>query len=97
MGNARMGSPASWSSSVLSTELCGAAVRGGAGETCQLPPGHKGYHTTIAFTCDGCGERRRGHPENVEQYGPDGEEIFFTCFICVQADRRWRPRYGPDA
>lgn len=59
---------------------CGEPVRGGG--TCQLDPGHSGYHSTVVFGCDGCGATRRGYPH---AYAPDGEypQGLQFCFLCA--------------
>lgn len=58
---------------------CEHPVRGGG--TCQLDPGHRGYHSTVTFGCDGCGKTRRGQPHT---YAPDGEypRGLQFCFLC---------------
>ncbi len=67
---------------------CDAPVRGGG--TCQLAAGHRGYHSTVTFTCDACGEVRRGQPH---QWGRDGEyeHGLAYCFLCVLADQERYP------
>jgi hypothetical protein len=58
---------------------CGAQVRGGG--ICHLTHGHRGYHSTVTFTCDGCNKIRRGRPTT---YGRDGEypRGMKFCFLC---------------
>lgn len=62
-------------------ETCNAPVRGGG--VCKLDPGHKGYHSTSVFTCEGCGKKRRGAPA---AYTDDGEirHGLAFCFMCVR-------------
>lgn len=60
--------------------LCGAKVRGSS-ETCKLWRHHKGFHSTVVYSCDGCGERRRGAPYNVSNDG-EGYGMAF-CFLCA--------------
>ena len=62
---------------------CGQPVRGGG--ICLLSPGHRGYHSTVVYTCDACGKRRRGQPH---QHGRDGEyqDGLAFCFMCVGID-----------
>lgn len=72
------------------TETCAAPVRGGG--TCRLDAGHRGYHSTVVFGCDGCGKTYRGQPYG---YAPDGEypRGLQFCFLCCQP-----PKGGyPDA
>jgi hypothetical protein len=58
---------------------CDAPVRGGG--TCRLDPGHRGYHSTVTFGCDGCGRTLRGQPHRT---APDGEypSGLHFCFLC---------------
>jgi len=58
---------------------CDAEMRHGR---CRLDPGHTGAHSTVAFSCDGCGKRRRGRPTFV---GRDGEyeRGIQLCYLCA--------------
>jgi hypothetical protein len=72
---------------------CGTVARG-AQEPCPLPAGHQGYHADprATFTCDGCGQVRRGQPDQV---GPNDTpyEGIALCFLCT---RPMPPRYEDD-
>jgi hypothetical protein len=57
-------------------ELCARPMRGG---TCNLEAGHRGRHTTVAWSCDGCGKLRRGSPTVRD---PEGG---WFCFLCAPA------------
>jgi hypothetical protein len=71
-------------------EFCAAGVRGGG--ACSLDPEHKGYHSTVTYSCDGCGKRRRGYPHAT---APDGawweDSRLQFCFLCSapQVIGRW--------
>jgi hypothetical protein len=64
------------------TDACAHLVKGGG--LCELNAGHRGYHSTVTFACDGCGKRRRGRPH---RYARDGEyeRGLAFCFLCVLA------------
>lgn len=51
---------------------------------CDLTPGHRGRHSTVAFECDGCGRRRRGQPFVRH------EEAGWFCFLCVEVGHVYR-------
>jgi hypothetical protein len=73
---------------------CDQPVRGGG--TCRLDPGHRGYHSTVTFGCDGCDKTRRGQPHRTS---PDGEypNGLHFCFLCsgeTNADHRRMERLG---
>ena len=53
---------------------CGQKMQTG---TCNMQPGHKGRHTTVAWECDGCGKSQRSHPEYRHP------EAGWYCFLCV--------------
>ena len=65
-------------------DTCGADVRGGG--SCALAPDHKRSHSTIAFTCDGCGKIRRGQATATENVwvGKELDDVFRFCFLCVR-------------
>jgi RNase P subunit RPR2 len=49
-----------------------------------MDPGHRGHHSVTAYTCDGCGKRRR-YP-----WRQQDEEGITLCFLCtVRDDRRY--------
>jgi len=58
-------------------DACLHTVRGMPGYLCQLPPGHRGYHSCQVFYCDGCGKVRRGTP------AARGEDVAM-CFLCTR-------------
>jgi hypothetical protein len=66
---------------VVTNPTCDHPVRGGG--TCKLDPGHRGHHSTVVYTCDGCEQRRRGRPH---AYGRDGEyeRGMQFCFMCTR-------------
>lgn len=65
----------------MENPICGHSVRGG-GE-CKLDPGHRGYHSYAAYTCEGCGKRRRGMPHEIQPDGAPWENSFMRfCFLC---------------
>lgn len=74
---------------------CGQQVRGG-GE-CQLDAGHRGYHSTVVFGCDGCGKTRRGQPHRWSRDGEYERGLGF-CFLCVLEDEKradeWLAAHG---
>jgi hypothetical protein len=53
-------------------EKCDAPVKGGAGATCQLDPGHAGHHSMVTFGCDGCA--LRGFAQAAAQMGVGDEK-----------------------
>lgn len=74
--------------------VCNEPVRGGG--NCMLEPGHRGYHSTVTFACDGCNKRRRGRPYRTV-YEPDYETIALTfCFLCVVEDERRAIKMGAE-
>jgi len=60
---------------------CGETVRGGG--TCTLEQGHRGYHATITFACDGCGATRRGYAHATSDDGEFANGLAF-CFLCTR-------------
>lgn len=68
--------------------LCSEPVRGGG--TCALGAEHRRGHSTVAFVCEGCGERRRGRAHRVEEVRVAGEveDRMEFCFLCVPEEDR---------
>ena len=62
---------------------CGAPVRGFPNEKCSLPADHKGTHSCVTFSCDGCGKTRRGQPWATAHDGEYLHGLKF-CFLCVR-------------
>jgi hypothetical protein len=60
-------------------EQCGHVTRYGP---CNMEAGHRGRHTTQAWTCNGCGKRRRGRPT---AFDPEGDAY---CFMCAPTGGR---------
>ena len=54
------------------------------GGFCQLKDEHKGRHSRIVFTCDGCGRTIRGYPHKTQNIYAFGEidDVFEFCFLC---------------
>lgn len=61
--------------------ICGAPVRL-MRDTCKLSKGHRGMHSMRAFTCDTCGNVRRGSPVAADHEGN------VCCFFCVREARK---------
>lgn len=60
---------------------CDAPVRGGG--NCTLDSGHRGYHSTVTFGCDGCDGTFRGQPHRRAPDGAPWENSFLNfCFLC---------------
>lgn len=53
--------------------VCGLKMRTG---WCNMEPGHRGRHTTVAWSCDGCGKTRRSQPSSSH---PDAGTYCFMC------------------
>jgi len=64
----------------MATALCQSPVRGGG--VCTLAQGHRGYHSTVTYTCDGCGAIRRGQPHALAPDDATGETFMGFCFMC---------------
>lgn len=77
-------------------ERCGAPVRGNPEpyDTCNLPTGHKGYHSGVTFDCDGCGRTVRGTPYRSGSTSHVSDEVFSFCFPCVKDGEK--PRNQED-
>lgn len=79
---------------IFRDEICGHPVRGVPGTVCLLKPGHKGYHSCVVFTCDGCGRRLRGQPTaKVPETGWDDDGWLAFCFLCINEEQRARDEY----
>jgi len=59
--------------------VCNRAMRDGC---CNMDAGHRGRCTTVAWTCDGCGQTRRSA---VAAWARDGEyeRGLGYCFMCA--------------
>ena len=45
--------------------------------------GHKGSHSVVVFSCNGCSKTRRGQPHATAPDGPVWEEHTLQfCFLC---------------
>ena len=62
----------------MTTTKCTTQLRDGQ---CEMREGHRGRHSTVAFTCEACGKTRRGQPHATQNAGCD--EVFFFCFMCA--------------
>lgn len=69
---------------LLSYETCGLPTRqwGGSKAPCLLSPNHRGDHSIIVFTCDGCGKVRRGRPHY-------SDENVGLCFLCTRLTKEY--------
>lgn len=68
--------------------LCGALTRGGTGATCKLPAGHTKTHAAVTYTCDGCGQVRRGVAFASCRDAPDGApDAIKFCLLCARGIR----------
>jgi hypothetical protein len=68
------------------TTTCEHELRDGQ---CQMREGHRGRHSTVAFTCEACGKTRRGQPhavQNVRGSAGDIDDSFTFCFMCCVVD-----------
>lgn len=49
---------------------------------CLLAKGHKGRHSTVVFSCDGCGRTLRGQP--AQTHYDEGVQF---CYLCSRGVR----------
>jgi hypothetical protein len=65
----------------MTTNQCTKTLRDGQ---CEMREGHRGRHSTVAFTCEACGKTRRGTPHGTQVAMAWGEvdDVFFFCFMC---------------
>lgn len=68
---------------------CGVVARG-AEEPCPLPSDHRGYHADprATFTCDGCGNVRRGQPHQTGGTTADPDAGLGLCFLCTRPETK---------